>query len=76
MRPTARMSAHALARCAEMGITTKRVKRVVRDPDLRYTTFGSVMVCRYDEPDFRAVVDGDLVVTVLPWTTERYERAS
>lgn len=76
MKPTARMSAHAVARCAEMGIGTKRVKRVVRDPDLSYTTFGNVMVCRYDEPDFRVVLDGNIVVTVLPWTDERYQRAS
>lgn len=75
--PTARLSAHAVARCEEMGIRTKRVKRVVRDPDLRYTTRGCLMVCRYDEPDFRVVVDtSNVVVTVLPWTDEQYERAS
>lgn len=72
----ARLTAHAAQRCQEMGLTPARVKRVVRDPDLSYTSRGLLMVCRYDEPDFRCVLDGQKVVTVLPWTYEHYERAS
>lgn len=73
---TARMTAHARQRCLEMGITTARVKRVVRSPDLSYSSRGLRIVCRDDEPSFRVVVDGPKVVTVLPWSYDRYERAS
>lgn len=76
-RPTPKLTDHARQRCIEMGLTTRRVKRVVQEPDLAYDSHGRRMMCRFDEPTFRVVVDADgLVITVLPWTYETYERAS
>jgi hypothetical protein len=77
--PTPQLCDHARQRCAEMGISTRRVKRVIREPDLSYCTYeGRMMMCRFDEPDFRVVVntDGDVpvAVTVVWWTDEVYER--
>lgn len=37
---TPRLSDHARQRCAERGIGTKRVKRVMRAPDVNRTTWG------------------------------------
>lgn len=74
---TPKLTEHARQRCAEMGLTTRRVKRVVRDPDLVYTSYGRRLMCRYDEPTFRVVVDEyGLVITVLLWTYDPYARAS
>lgn len=35
-RPTPRLTDHARERCAEMGVSTKRAKRVVQHRDLTY----------------------------------------
>lgn len=77
--PTPRLTDHARRRCEEMEIRTRRVKRVVRDPDLCYgSADGYHVVCRFDEPTFRVVIDRstrpETVVTVIWWTNERYER--
>lgn len=77
-RPTPQLTEHARERCAEMGIVTKRVKRVARMPDLAYASRENRRVlCRLDEPDFRVVVNEEgLIVTVLLWTYDTYTRAS
>lgn len=78
---TPRLTEHARERCEEMGITTDRVKRVVRDPHLAYDSKnGYRVVCRSDEPTFRVVIserpDETVVVTVIWWTSEQYERGA
>lgn len=77
-QPTAKLSLHARQRAEEMGIVTKRIKRVVRNPDLRFPGQGGrFFVCRLDEPSFRVLInghDGLEVITVVPWSYERYQR--
>jgi hypothetical protein len=36
MHPTPKISAHARLRCQQMGVSTKRAKRVVREADIVY----------------------------------------
>lgn len=78
---TPRLTEHARQRCEEMGIKTERVKRVVQDPTLSYASkHGYCVVCRTDEPAFRVVIDKrpeeTVVITVIWWTSERYERSA
>lgn len=80
---TAVLTDHARMRCVEMSVATKRVKRVVRNPDVDYCSTQmdhSRRVCfRHD--DTIAVVyqpgfDGEppLVITVLWHMQEEYVR--
>jgi hypothetical protein len=43
---TARLTDHARQRCREMGVLTKVVKRLVRDPKIRYPSWsGRFVAC-------------------------------
>ena len=77
-RPTARLTDHARQRCAEMDVATKRVKRIVADPDITRVNRreGCVAMVRDDDPAITVIVtfDGDLpvVVTVLGRPADRF----
>lgn len=80
---TARLSAHARERCAEMGVVTKRVKRIVRQPDVDYCSRdarGDARIAyRSDDPAIAVVyVPGDdgrpFVLTVVWHTPVPYAR--
>jgi hypothetical protein len=77
---TPRMSAHARQRCAEMGITTKRAKRIVRERVTSYHTQShrnDGVVCMSDDADLAVVWDPirNVVLTVLPRTSDQYSRS-
>lgn len=78
--PTPRLSEHARQRCREMGVTTHRVKRILRDPDLSYASGRGKVAWRRDDPAIAVVyvMDGatPFALTVVPRTQERYERAT
>lgn len=82
---TPRLTKHARERCAEMGVKTKRVKRMVRDPDIdrpsRDWEANREVSCRIavrdDDPDIAAVYqpgEPPIVVTVVWRTDEVYTR--
>lgn len=77
-RPTARLTDHARQRVAEMGATTKRVKRIVADPDVTRVNRreGCVAMVRDDDPDLTVIVtfvDGHpVVITVLGRQADRF----
>ena len=78
---TPRLTDHARQRCQEMGVATKRVKRILRDPDMGYTAReGRHIAWRRDDPTIAVVFvmrEGiRLALTVVPRTQERYERSS
>jgi hypothetical protein len=78
---TPRLTHHARQRCAEMGVSTKRVKRIVQDPDtVRSCRYGNLLAVSDAEPDLAVVyedVDGQaVVITVLYRTSEVYVRPS
>lgn len=77
-RPTPRLSQHARDRAAEMGVTTKVVKKIVRDPHTDYVTYADRRIAsRNDYPEIRVVYrpdDPPLVVTVVWNTPEVYTR--
>ena len=81
------LTSHARERCAEMGITTELVKRIIQSADVAYPGRPSAqgpttIVLSKDYPEYCAVVAGDrlvsageaVVVTVLFNTTEYYQR--
>lgn len=80
---TPQMSPHARLRCREMGISTKRAKRIFQHHDTRYAAHagyrnGGFTLMWSGEPDIAIVVSQDMttVITVLERTQEEYERAS
>lgn len=84
-RITPRLTHHARERCAEMGVTTKRAKRIVQDPDVSRPAKatggddGFIAVADH-EPDIAVVykLDGDVpvILTVVWRTYEPYDRAT
>lgn len=81
MKPTPRLTDHARERAAEMGFSTKVAKKIVREPDLDYSSYSDRRVAsRNDHPEIRVVYrpgEGDeppLIVTILWNTTEIYTR--
>ena len=87
MHKTAQLCQHARDRCREMGIGTKDVKRLMRNPDLIRPaglfdeTEGRMLACSDQVPGIAVIyvmLNGDqpLVITVVPRTYEEYERAS
>lgn len=76
------MTQHARERAAEMGVCTKRVKRLVRNPCLRRTDANGITLAISNADPEIAVVYADgpdgrpVVLTVLYRTYERYERHS
>lgn len=76
------LTRHARERCAEMGISTKVAKRIVRYGEVAYpgtpSEHGPSMVVLWSGDPHYAVVataDRSLVLTVLFNTPEYYERA-
>lgn len=71
---TPRLSDHARQRCREMGVSTKRVKQIVRDPHVDYDSrWGLRMASRTDEPDIRALyafAGGERLVVTVVWRKE------
>ena len=78
--PTARMSEHARRRCVEMQVTTKRVKHLLRNPDITRTTYdGRLLAVADSDPEIAVVFarapDGTCtVVTVLYRQYDTYIR--
>lgn len=78
-----KMTEHARQRCAEMGISTKVAKRMVKNPSVTHTTKkgdGDRIICTSDEYPLYVVVysvgrDGNIwIITVLFNTQIRYKR--
>lgn len=79
--PTARLTAHAQQRCNEMQVSSKRVKRLVRNPSINHVTWANRWVATSnDDPDIAvvyAVADGQpTVITVLWRSAVPYDRAT
>lgn len=77
--PMATMSDHARERCAEMGISTKVAKAIVRNPAVTRPGnpgTGAVVVTSDRHPEYAVVLDTetDVVVTVLFRTHVEYDR--
>lgn len=76
---TPRLSEHARLRCAQMGVPTKTVKRIVANPDLTYDSHGCYQVATAAlDPRLRVVYrcgeTAPLIVTVLWRTQDTYTR--
>lgn len=75
---TPRLSRHARERCEQMGIATKRAKRVVQERRLTYagTRGNGAVVVMSDDPDIAVVWDElrNVIVTVIPRTEDDYVR--
>lgn len=78
---TPKMTKHAVQRCAEMGISTKVAKRIVRNPSITHAAReGRMVATSVDHPDYAVVYAADRetesvwVITVLFNTQVRYER--
>ena len=78
---TPRLSHHARERCAEMQVSTKRAKRIVRSADLRRPARdGAVIATSQDDPAIAVVYvsegEGErpLITSVVWRTTEKYQR--
>lgn len=79
---TPRLTDHARARCAEMGISTKVAKAIVRHADIRRPAKPDepgIAATSRRHPDYAVVyverADGPVIVTVLFNTREFYARA-
>ncbi len=66
---------HARQRAAEMGVLTKRVKRVVREPELRYPrkSTKTMMAVADDLAIPYCVSDGRYVVITVLWRSHEQE---
>ena len=77
---TAKLSEHARRRCLEMHVTTKRVKKLVRQPDITRTSYNGRWLAVSDADPEIAVVyakapDGTCtVITVLYRQLDYYRR--
>lgn len=75
---TPRLTFHARERCREMGIRTKRVKDIVRMPDLvRTAQDGNLIAVTDNEPDIAVVYSPEeppVIISVLWRTYQDYER--
>jgi hypothetical protein len=80
MKDTPKLSVHARVRCLEMGISTKRAKRVVQNRTGTYP--GAPKHCNNGrmvfsaDPDIAVVWDPETnhILTVLPRVQEEYVR--
>ena len=80
MKGTPKMTVHARVRCLEMGISTKRAKRVVQNRTGTYpgapnhANNGRMVLS--EDPDIAVVWDPDTnhILTVLPRVKEDYVR--
>jgi hypothetical protein len=78
---TAVMSRHARERAAEMGICTKRIKRMLRNPSVNHVTRDNRFIAMSTAEPTIAVVyaieDGQPTVVTVLWRSEvRYDRAT
>lgn len=77
---TAVLSRHARERCAEMGVGSKRVKRLLRQPDITRTSYmGRYVAVADSDPEIAVVYaqasDGThTVITVLYRRYDSYTR--
>lgn len=77
---TARMTEHARRRCVEMRVGTKRVKRLLRNPDITRTSYmGRYLAVSDADPEIAVVyakgADGTCtVITVLYRQYSYYQR--
>lgn len=78
---TPKMTVHARVRCLEMGISTKRAKRVVQNRSVTYWVDGAAhanngVTVLSEDPDIAVVWDPDTdrIITVVPRTPHRYVR--
>lgn len=80
MYQTPRLTDHARQRCEQMGISTKRAKRIVigRTTTYRGSKGNSGMVCQSADPDFSVVWDpeSNTILTVVPRVSETYRRTA
>lgn len=81
--PTPQLSPHARARCTQMGLNTKRAKRVLQNADVRRAantpvSRGNRMLAKWDgDPEICVVYepgDPDVIITVIWNTGEKYVR--
>lgn len=75
---TPRLTEHARQRCAEMGVGTKRAKRVVRSPDVCYPgTHQGELVCYRDDDSIACAfveTDGRRVILTVLWKGVEFVR--
>lgn len=78
---TPRMTRHALQRCMELGITSKRAKRIVQNrttmyPSQRSHTNNGMIVHSASDTEYGVVWDPETntILTVLPRTHVDYTR--
>ncbi len=78
--PTPKLTSHARLRCTQMRVQTKRVKRILSDPDLTYTSRSAQIAWRADDPAIAVVFvthhqSGQRVALTVIWRTqEEYSR--
>jgi hypothetical protein len=71
------MTTHAVARCAEMGISTKIAKRIVRSASINRVAGNAMIATSIEYPDYAVVyypTSPPVVITVVFRTIERYIR--
>lgn len=81
---TPKLTRHARERCREMGISTRRAKRVVQHQTTTYPSTGSghsnngLVVLSAGEPEIAVVWDPptNTILTVIPRVQEDYIRLS
>ena len=79
---TATLSEHARQRAAAMGVCTKRIKRIVRNPDILRVSYRGRWVATSDaDPELAVVYTVDpggqpVVVTVLYRNYQWYDRCT
>lgn len=76
---TPRLTHHARQRCAEMGVHTKRVKRIAADPDVTRPSGRGILAKSDNDPEIAVVYVEDspdqlVILTVLPNTDKIYNR--
>jgi len=79
--PTPQLSGHARKRCIELGVSTRRAKRVVQTRSTTYanTDTNNALVCQSAaDPDITVVWDQsrNQIITVLPRIAEPYVRTA
>ena len=80
MNQTPKMSPHATKRCEQLGISTKRAKRIVRTRTSTYTGgehANDALICQSSlDPDYSVVWNEitNLVITVVPRIEDNYVR--
>lgn len=76
---TPKLTNHARQRCSEMGVATKRAKRIARDPDITRPSGAGILAKADHDPEIAVVYADDpdgsrVILTVLPNTQEKFLR--